>query len=72
VCRYRALTVVNGAEAVTVYKERQHEIAVVIWMKVLFVLQALSVLMTAVCLPLITWKLYFGKKAGSGGNHVAG
>jgi nitrogen-specific signal transduction histidine kinase/ActR/RegA family two-component response regulator len=27
---YRALTVVNGAEAVSVYKERQHEIAVVI------------------------------------------
>ena len=33
-----------------------------LWMKVLFVLQFLSVLMTAVCLPLITWKLYFGKK----------
>ena len=33
------------------------------WMKVLFVLQVLSVLMTAVCLPLITWKLYFGKKS---------
>ena len=33
------------------------------WMKVLFGLQVLSVLMTAVCLPLITWKLYFGKKS---------
>jgi hypothetical protein len=34
-----------------------------LWMKALFVLQFLSVLMTAVCLPLITWKLYFGNKS---------
>jgi hypothetical protein len=33
-----------------------------LWMKALFVLQFLSVLATAVCLPLITWKLFFGKK----------
>ena len=33
------------------------------WMKALFVLQVLSMLTTTVCLPLITWKLYFGNKS---------
>jgi hypothetical protein len=37
--------------------------AIPFWMKVLFGLQFLGVLMTVVCLPLITWKLYFGKKS---------
>jgi Golgi nucleoside diphosphatase len=34
-----------------------------LWMKALFVLQVLSMLTTTVCLPLITWKLYFGNKS---------
>lgn len=35
------------------------------WMKALFVLQVLNVLVTVICLPLITWKLYFGNKSVS-------
>ena len=29
-----------------------------LWMKALFVLQILSLLVTVVCLPLIVWKLF--------------
>ena len=34
------------------------------WMKACLVLQFLSILVTVICLPLITWKLYFGNKPG--------
>ena len=35
------------------------------WIKALMALQVLSMLVTVICLPLITWKLYFGNKPGN-------
>jgi hypothetical protein len=35
------------------------------WVKALTALQYLSYLVTVICLPLITWKLYFGNKPPS-------
>jgi hypothetical protein len=37
-----------------------------LWMKALFVLQVLSLLVTVVCLPLIVWKLFSSGKPGAG------
>jgi hypothetical protein len=33
-----------------------------LWVKAIYLLWFLSILVTVICLPLITWKLYFGKK----------
>ena len=37
-----------------------------LWMKALFALQVLSLLVTVVCLPLIVWKLFSSGKPGAG------
>jgi len=40
--------------------------AMPLWMKALFVLQVLSMLVTVICLPLIVWKLFSSGKPGAG------
>jgi len=37
-----------------------------LWMKALFLLQVLSLLVTVICLPLIVWKLFSGGSLASG------
>ena len=45
---------------------QQYAAATPLWMKALFVLQVLSLIVTVVCLPLIVWKLFSCNKARAG------